>query len=58
MTRKSSKGQVYSEGAQPGSRAARSIWDAIRKQGFKQFKLWYEPVGPALEMCGDRKSVV
>ncbi len=52
MTRKTDKGQVYTEAAQPGSRAARKIWDALRKQGFKQFRFWYEPIGPALEMAG------
>lgn len=30
----------------------RKLWDRLEKLGFRKFKLRWEPIGPALEMCG------
>ncbi len=28
------------------------LWDRLVAPGFSDFTLWWEPIGPALEMCG------
>lgn len=43
---------IYTQTKEPKQRAARRVWKAIKANGFTKFKLWYEPVGPALEMAG------
>lgn len=30
----------------------RKLWDRLVSLGFRGFKLHWEPIGPALEMCG------
>lgn len=30
----------------------RKLWDRIVMLGFRRFKLRWDPIGPALEMCG------
>lgn len=36
----------------PRSPKIRKLWDRLVSLGFRKFKLWWEPIGPALEMCG------
>jgi hypothetical protein len=30
----------------------RRLWDRLASLGFIKVQLWWEPIGPALEMCG------
>lgn len=36
----------------PRSPKIRRLWDRLASLGFRKFTLWWEPIGPALEMCG------
>ena len=36
----------------PKSPKIRKLWDRIAALGFRKVTLWWEPIGPALEMCG------
>lgn len=36
----------------PKSRKARVLYDALVKSGHTKIRIWWEPIGPALEMCG------
>lgn len=38
--------------ARPRSPRIRKLWDRLHSLGFRQFTLKWEPIGPALEMCG------
>lgn len=36
----------------PKTYKIRKLWDRLVFLGFSDFTLWWEPIGPALEMCG------
>lgn len=36
----------------PRSPKIRKLWDLLLSFGFRRFTLWWEPIAPALEMCG------
>lgn len=38
--------------SRPRSPKSRKIWDRLKSLGFRDVTLWWEPIGPALEMCG------
>jgi hypothetical protein len=38
--------------SRPRSPKIRKLWDRLASLGFRKVTLWWEPIGPALEMCG------
>ena len=38
--------------SRPRSPKIRKLWDRLASLGFHKVALWWEPIGPALEMCG------
>lgn len=50
MSRRAGKSKIHR--TRPASGRMRRLWDRLTELGFTRFKLWWEPMGPALEKCG------